>query len=100
MNKVGFRNALARLITRLKLKHTIVEYEEFKALCLSLNWQCEKVLLRSHSSIPRRIAANFEYQRSLVKQAIFEGISCVHLATDTWTSGLQYQKEFQAINAQ
>ena len=38
VNKVGFRNALARLITRLKLKHTIVEYEEFKALCLSLNW--------------------------------------------------------------
>ena len=37
VDKKRYRDAVARLVTRLKLKHTIVEYNEFKALCLCLN---------------------------------------------------------------
>lgn len=39
-------------------------------MCLTLNYEAEYALIRSHSSIPRRIASNFEYQRSLVKEAL------------------------------
>ena len=69
-------------------------------MCLTLNYEAGHALIRSHSSIPRRIASNFEYQRSLVKEALHEAQSAIQLCTDSWTSGLTNQREFQAINAQ
>jgi hypothetical protein len=67
---------------------------------LTLNYEAGHALIRSHSSIPRRIASNFAYQCSLVKAALHEAQSTIQLCTDSWTSGLTNQRESQAINAQ
>ncbi|KAM0721329.1 hypothetical protein Q7P37_003033 [Cladosporium fusiforme] len=80
--------------------HNVVESKEFHTMCLTLNYEAGHALVRSHSSIPRRIASNFGYQRSLVKEALHEAQSAIQLCTDSWTSGLSNQREFQAINAQ
>ena len=68
-------------------------------MCLTLNYEADHALIRSHSSIPRRIASNFEYQRSLVIAALHKAQSAIQLCTDSWTSSLTNQREFQAINA-
>jgi hypothetical protein len=99
-NKTTYRNAVARLITRQSLSHNLVESPEWTAVCLSLNWMAGPCLINSHATIPRRIASNFNYQRGLVKEALSKAISCIQICTDSWTSGLQNQKEFQAINCQ
>lgn len=99
-NKGSFRNAVARFVTSQSLAHNVVESREFHAMCLTLNCEAGHALVRSHSSIPRRIASNFKYQRSLVKDALHEAQSAIQLCTDSWTSGLTNQREFQAINAQ
>jgi hypothetical protein len=99
LGKARFRDALARLIIRGNLSHRFVELEEWKAVCLALNPQCEKVLLRSRRSIPRRIGVIFERQRLAVKRSLQNALSRVHLSTDSWTSGVSHQGEFQAINA-
>jgi hypothetical protein len=46
-------------------------------MCLSLNWMAGHALMKSHSSIPRRIASNFEYQRDLVKSALHNAMSYI-----------------------
>ena len=60
-NKGSFRNAVARFVTSQSLAHNVVESKEFHAMCLTLNYEAGHALIRSHSSIPRRIASNFEY---------------------------------------
>lgn len=99
-DKNTFRNAVARLVSSQSLAHSIVESKEFKAMCLALNHQAGHALIHSHTTIPRRIASNFEYQRSLVKAALHRASSAIQLCTDSWTSGLSNQREFQAVNAQ
>lgn len=99
-NKANFRDAVARLVTSQSLAHNIVESKEFKSMCLTLNSQAAHVLIHSHTTIPRRIASNFQYQRTLVKDTLHRALSVIQLCTDSWTSGLMNQREFQAINAQ
>jgi hypothetical protein len=99
-NKGDFRNAVARFVTSQSLAHNVFESKEFHAMCLTLNYEAGYALIRSHSSIPHRIASNFEYQRSFVKEALHEAQSAIQLCTDSWTFGLTNHREFQAINAQ
>jgi hypothetical protein len=100
VNPESYRNAVARLITSKSLSHNLVESPEWMAMCLTLNWCARAALIKSHSSIPARIAENYHYQRGLVKQHLHKAISCIHFCTDTWYAGTSFQKEFQAINAQ
>jgi hypothetical protein len=88
VNKASYRAAVARFITACSISHRVVEHKEFKNMCLSLNWMAGHALMKSHSSIPRRIASNFEYQRDLVKSALHNAVSCIQLCTDSWTSSL------------
>jgi hypothetical protein len=88
VNKASYRVAVARFITACSISHRVVEHKEFKNMCLSLNWMAGHALMKSHSSIPRRIASNFEYQRDLVKSALHNAVSCIQLCTDSWTSSL------------
>jgi hypothetical protein len=75
VNKASYRVAFARSITACSISHRVVEHKEFKNMCLSLNWMADHALMKSHSSTPRRIASNFEYQRNLVKSALHNAVS-------------------------
>lgn len=50
-NKNNFRSAVARLITRQSLAHSVVESKEFRAMCLTLDYEAEHALVCSHLSI-------------------------------------------------
>ena len=76
-DKNTFRNAVARLVSSQPLAHSIVESKEFKAMCLALNHQAGYVLIHSDTTTTRRIASNFEYQRSLTKAALYRASSAI-----------------------
>lgn len=96
----SYRDAVARLITANSLSHRLVESPEWIAMCLTLNWCARPALIKSHTTVAARIAYNFLQQRELVKEPLKDALSCIHLCTDTWYAGLNFQKEFQAISAQ
>jgi hypothetical protein len=56
--------------------------------------------MKSHSSVPARIASNYEHQKRRIKHHRHQALSRIHFCTDTWYAGTSFQKEFQAINAQ
>jgi hypothetical protein len=99
LDKRRFRDALARFIVRANVSHRIVELDEFGELCRALNPQCAQTLLKSHTSIPRQIHSNYERQRRVVAQALQSSASCINICTDSWTSGVNHQGEFQSIYA-
>ncbi|KAI6788131.1 hypothetical protein KC361_g9215 [Hortaea werneckii] len=94
-----FRDALARFIVRANVSHRVVELNEFEELCRALNPQCAQTLLKSHTSIPRQIHSNYERQRRVVAQALQSSASRINICTDSWTSGINHQGEFQSIYA-
>jgi hypothetical protein len=94
-----FRDALARFIVRANVSHRVVELDEFEELCRALNPQCVQTLLKSHTSIPRQIHTNYERQRRVVALALQSSASCINICTDSWTSGVNHQGEFQSIYA-
>jgi hypothetical protein len=99
LDKRRFRDALARFIVRANVSHRVVELDEFGELCRALNPQYAQILLKSHTSIPRRIHSNYERQRRVVAQALQSSTSCINICTDSWTSGVNHQGEFQSIYA-
>jgi hypothetical protein len=99
LDKRRFRDALARFIVRANVSHRVVELDEFGELCRALNPQCAQTLLKSHTSIPRQIHSNYERQRRVVAQALQSSASCINICTDSWTSGINHQGEFQSIYA-
>jgi len=99
LDKRRFRDALARFIVRANVSHRVVELDEFGELCRALNPQCAQTLLKSHTSIPRQIHSNYERQRRVVTQALQSSASCINICTDSWTSGVNHQGEFQSIYA-
>lgn len=99
LNKRRFRDALARFIVRANVSHRVVELDEFEELCRALNPQCAQTLLKSHTSIPRRIHFNYERQRRVVARALQSSASRINICTDSWTSGVNHQGEFQSIFA-
>ncbi|KAM0724076.1 hypothetical protein Q7P37_000256 [Cladosporium fusiforme] len=99
LDKRRFRDALARFIVRANVSHRLVELDEFVELCRALNPQCAQTLLKSHTSIPRQIHSNYEGQRRVVAQALQSSASRINICTDSWTSGVNHQGEFQSIYA-
>ena len=99
LDKRRSRNALARFIVRANISHRVVELDEFADLCRALNPQCAQTLLKSHTSIPRQIHSNYERQRRVVAQALQSSASRINICTDSWTSGVNHQGEFQSIYA-
>lgn len=99
LDKRRFRDALARFIVRANVSHRVVELDEFGELCRALNPQCAQTLLKSHTSIPRQIHSNYERQRRVVAQTLQSSASCINICTDSWTSGVNHQGEFQSIYA-
>ena len=99
LDKRRFRDALARFIVRANVSYRVVELDEFEELCRALNPQCAQTLLKSHTSIPRQIHSNYERQRRVVALALQSSASCINICTDSWTSGVNHQGEFQSIYA-
>ncbi len=104
MNKLGrlldqdaIDFALVTLITRRNLPYTCVQWPELHALVSLLNPAAGKTIVRSHTTVPRRIASEFERQKQVLKAALQTSRSVVHFNVDTWTS--KTMAEYQAIVA-
>lgn len=95
----SFDTALVRLITRRSLPHRLVEWPEFKAFCLTLNPESAKLVVGSHTTVPRRIRRSYHRHQQKLKALLKHARSKIHLCTDTWTSPPGHKKEYQAINA-
>lgn len=95
----SFDTALVRLITRRSLPHRLVEWPMFKAFCLTLNPESAKLVVGSHTTVPRRIRQSYHRHQQKLKALLRHARSNIHLCTDTWTSPPGHKKEYQAINA-
>lgn len=89
--------ALVTLITRRNLPYFCVQWPELHALVSLLNPAAGKNIVRSLTTVPRRIASEFERQKQLLKAALQASRSLIHFNVDTWTS--KTMAEYQAIVA-
>lgn len=89
--------ALVTLIVRRNLPYTCVQWPELHALVALLNPAAEGSLVRSHTTVPRRIASEFGRQKELLKSALQASRSLIHFNIDTWTAKTMI--EYQAIVA-
>lgn len=96
-DKKNFRNAVARLIARQSLAHNVVESKKFRAMCLTLNYEAEHALIYSPFVYTSAHCLQFRISTPALMEALHQGQSVIQLCTDSWTSGLDKQREFQAI---
>jgi hypothetical protein len=89
--------ALVTLTTRRNLPYTCVQSPELHALVSLLNPVADKAIVRSHTTVPRRIASEFERQKEILKAALQASKSMIHFNVDTWTA--KTMTEYQAIVA-
>ena len=97
LNEEAIDLALVTLIVRRNLPYTCVQWPELHAFVSLLNPAAKRTIVRSHTTVPRRIASEFERQKELLKSALRASRSLIHFNIDTWTAKTMI--EYQAIVA-
>ena len=85
-NKQRYKDALVGLFTRRRVPFSLIEWEEFRELCLSCNPEVEDLLISSRRQAVRLIVANYDLHRLQIKGWLQEAAGPIHLSTDLWTS--------------
>ena len=97
LNEEAIDLALVTLIVRRNLPYTCVQWPKLHAFVSLLNPAAKRTIVRSHTTVPRRIASEFERQKELLKSALRASRSLIHFNIDTWTAKTMI--EYQAIVA-
>lgn len=99
INLNAFKEALVRLIALRDLPFTCVEWPEFQALLMTVNYAVEEVFhgLQSHSVVPQIIHNSFIVHKDFLKRKLRTSLSLIHFTVDMWTS--PNRKAFLAICA-
>ena len=95
LHSKAFHEALVQLITLRNLPHRMVEWPEFQALLMTVNYTVNEILVTAHSTVSRLIDRSFVVHKEIFKQKLQQSLSKIHFTIDMWTS--PNHKAFQAI---
>ena len=85
-NRELFLEQQTILIVRRRLPFNLVTWPEYRALCIALNPEVEDQLVSSASTVRQYIQKSYAYHRELLRERLQRARSCIHLASDLWTS--------------
>src|SRR6202012_818068 len=81
-----FRQLLLRWIIQCQILYSAVERTEFRDLLLYLQPSLERYLIRSHQTIGNWVGDEYRRAQAVVKEALQNSRSRIHLSFDIWTS--------------
>lgn len=98
VNPTAFYEAQIQLITRRRLPYNCVNWPEYQALLIAVNYTCEDLLIQSGNTITAHIDRSFQLHRETIKARLQSARSQIHISIDLWSS--PNRKAFLGICAQ
>ena len=90
-----FKEACARLITVRNLPCSLLDWPEFWAVILSVNYMAKETLKFARQDVPKLIKSTYILYREELIKKLKNSLSLVHFSIDMWTSPAK--TGFQAI---
>jgi len=81
-----FKEALARLITIRNLPHTLLDWPEFWAVILAVNYCATDIIKVSRKDVPNLIESTFTLHREALILKLHNAPSWIHYSLDMWTA--------------
>ena len=85
-DKQRYKEGVVGLLTRRRVPFSLLEWEEFKDICLACNPDIEDLLISSRRQAIRLVLLNYQFYRCQIKKLLQEAAGPIHLSTDLWTS--------------
>lgn len=89
-----FKEACTRLITVRNLPHSLLDWPEFWACILSVNYMATDTLKLARDDVPKLISSTYYLHRTELLNKLQKSLSWIHFSIDMWTSPAK--KGFQA----
>jgi hypothetical protein len=90
-----FEEACARLIAVRNLPHTLLDWPEFWAVILSVNYVTKDILKLARKDVPKLIESTYFLHREQLLKKLQNALSWIHFSIDMWTSPAK--TGFQAV---
>ena len=85
-DKQRYKEGVVGLLTRRRAPFSLIEWEEFKDICLACNPDIEDLLISNRRQAIRLVLSNYEFYYSQIKELLQEAAGPIHLSSDLWTS--------------
>jgi hypothetical protein len=86
INRDAVKQCLVDMIVVQCLPLSIVERDEFRRFCLSLNPEANTLIPSSHNTIKSWIQQSFDSKKDIVRKTLQSAKTRIHLSIDVWTS--------------
>lgn len=90
-----FKEACARLITVRNLPHSLLDWPEFWAVILSVNYVTQDILKLARKDVPKLIESTYHLHREQLLRKLQNALTWIHFSIDMWTSPAK--TGFQAV---
>jgi hypothetical protein len=81
-----FNEACARLIAIRNLPHTLLDWPEFWAVILSVNYMGKDMIRVCRKDVPQRLRRTFTLHKKALAQKLQSSLSWIHFSIDMWTA--------------
>jgi hypothetical protein len=95
IQEAEFKEACVRLITVRNLPHSLLDWAEFWAVILSVNYMAKETLKIARKDVPQLIKSTYILHQEQLIQKLQKSLSWIHFSIDMWTA--PQKTGFQAI---
>jgi hypothetical protein len=95
IQEAEFKEACVRLITVRNLPHSLLDWPEFWAVILAINYMTKETLKLARNDVPKLIQSTYYLHRTALTEKLQRSLSWIHFSIDMWTA--PQKTGFQAI---